>query len=374
MVQVISLESVPLVERAHVREGTMRSRRLLVGESGTPGNFSLQLSSTPTYYSPRHRHNFDQVRFQLEGDFDFAADGVMKPGSVAYFPEGTYYGPQSGPTLSTTLVLQFGGAVGTLASLGDRGVDIANALGKELRLAVPNLPWHSHRDRIAEVATTFGLLAGTLGKIARDISLHTQTEVAEIFEPAGEGRGGSSTMPHKRNPVAAAVVLAASVRIPGLVSSALSSIVQEEERGLGGWHAEWEIMPELISLTGGALHHLTGALSGLEVDVAKMHDNLDVTHGLIFAEAVQMALAREIGRLAAHDRVEAAAKRARKEGRNLKAILAADAEVTKHLNAKELDRLFEPRNYLGVANEFIDRVLKAHSSVRLKTPSEGDSH
>jgi len=113
MVQVISLESVPLVERAHVREGTLRSRRLLSGEPGTPGNFSLQLSSTPTYYSPRHRHNFDQVRFQIEGDFDFAADGVMKPGSVAYFPEGTYYGPQSGPAPSTTLVLQFGGASGS---------------------------------------------------------------------------------------------------------------------------------------------------------------------------------------------------------------------------------------------------------------------
>jgi hypothetical protein len=113
MVQVISLESVPMVERPHIREGTLRSRRLLVGEPGTPGNFSLQLSSTPTYASPRHRHNFDQVRFQLEGDFDFAADGAMKPGSVAYFPEGTYYGPQSGPTPSTTLVLQFGGASGS---------------------------------------------------------------------------------------------------------------------------------------------------------------------------------------------------------------------------------------------------------------------
>jgi len=113
MVQVISLESVPLVERPHVREGVLRSRRLLVGEPGTPGNFSLQLSSTPTYYSPRHRHNFDQVRFQLEGDFDFGLDGMMKPGSVAYFPEGTYYGPQSGPTPSTTLVLQFGGASGS---------------------------------------------------------------------------------------------------------------------------------------------------------------------------------------------------------------------------------------------------------------------
>ncbi|MGA3295043.1 MAG: hypothetical protein ABSE45_13795 [Candidatus Acidiferrales bacterium] len=113
MAQVISLESVPLVERPHVREGTLRTRRLLVGEPGTPGNFSLQLSSTPTYSSPRHRHNFDQVRYQLEGDFDFATDGAMKPGFVAYFPEGTYYGPQSGPTPSTTLVLQFGGASGS---------------------------------------------------------------------------------------------------------------------------------------------------------------------------------------------------------------------------------------------------------------------
>ena len=113
MVQVISLESIPMVERPNIREGTLRSRRLLTGEPGTPGNFSLQLSSTPTYYSPRHRHNFDQVRFQLQGDFDFSTDGIMKPGCVAYFPEGTYYGPQSSPSPSETLVLQFGGASGS---------------------------------------------------------------------------------------------------------------------------------------------------------------------------------------------------------------------------------------------------------------------
>ena len=143
---------------------------------------------------------------------------------------------------------------------------MANALGKELKLPVPGVSWHSHRDRIAEVATTLGLCTGTLGKIARDISLHAQTEIAEIFEPAGEGRGGSSTLPHKRNPVTCAVVLAAAIRVPPLVSTILSAMVQEEERGLGGWHAEWETMPELIGLAGGALHHLAEMIPGLEID------------------------------------------------------------------------------------------------------------
>ncbi|MGB0035951.1 MAG: 3-carboxy-cis,cis-muconate cycloisomerase [Candidatus Acidiferrales bacterium] len=270
------------------------------------------------------------------------------------------------------MVLQFGGAVGTLAALGNRGADVAEALGDELHLAVPDAPWHAHRDRVAEVATALGLFTGTLGKIARDISLSMQTEVAEVHEPAGENRGGSSTLPHKRNPVTSAVVLAAATRIPGLVSAMLSAMVQEQERGLGGWQAEWELMPEIIGLSGGALHHLTDTVAGLEIDTAKMAQNLDVTHGLIFAEAVQMALAGEMGRSAAHDLVEAATKRALAEKRHLREVLAEDAAVTKLLKKQELDRLFDPRQYLGVAETMIDRVLATHSSRRLKAAGESE--
>src|SRR5208337_3541054 len=142
------------------------------------------------------------------------------------------------------LALQFGGAVGTLAALGGHGPEVAKALADELRLSLPSIPWHTHRDRIVEIATTLGLCTGTLGKIARDISLHAQTEIAELSEPIAEGRGGSSTMPQKRNPVTCAVVLAAATRIPGLVNTLLSTMPQEEQRGLGGWHAEWETLPD----------------------------------------------------------------------------------------------------------------------------------
>jgi 3-carboxy-cis,cis-muconate cycloisomerase len=270
------------------------------------------------------------------------------------------------------MVVQLGGAVGTLAALGNKGLEVAKALGEELHLAVPDVPWHSHRDRVVEVATTLGLCTGTLGKIARDISLLMQTEVAEVFEPAGEGRGGSSTMPHKRNPVTAAVVLAAAMRMPGLVSSMLSAMVQEHERGAGGWHAEWETMPEIIGLAAGALHHLAETVPGLEIDAAKMQENLDVTRGLIFAEAVQMALGSQMGRMAAHELVEAACKRARTGKRHLREVLAEDATAKKHLTKADLERLFDPQQYLGVAEGLIDRVLAAHSSQRPKAASKSE--
>ncbi|MBZ5541492.1 MAG: 3-carboxy-cis,cis-muconate cycloisomerase [Acidobacteriia bacterium] len=268
------------------------------------------------------------------------------------------------------LVVQFGGAVGTLAALGNKGLDVAAALGEELHLGVPDLPWHAQRDRVGEVATTLGLLSGTLGKIARDISLHTQTEVGELFEPAAEGRGGSSTMPHKRNPVTSAVTLAAATRIPGLVSTILSAMVQEQERGLGGWHAEWETMPEIIGLAAGALHHLTEAITGLELNAEHMAGNLELTHGLLFAEAAQMALGRALGRQAAHDLVQAACQRAQTEKRHLRAVLGDDPIAARNLAKEDLDRLFDPRQYLGVSEQFIDRVLAAHSSQQTKTSGE----
>ncbi len=271
-----------------------------------------------------------------------------------------------------TGVLQFGGAVGTLAALRGKGLDVAQALAQELHLGLPDISWHSHRDRVAEVATTFGLLTGTLGKIARDISLHAQTEVAELSEPAAAGRGGSSTMPHKRNPVTAAVVLSAAARVPALVSTLLSAMVQEDERGLGGWHAEWESLPEIIMLSGGALHHLAETLPGLAIDSEKMHENLSLTNGLIFAEAVTMALGSKIGRLHAHQLVEAACQRALAERKDLRAILAQDREIARLLSSADLDQLFDPRRYMGAAELLIDRVLSSHQNMPSKNPGESE--
>jgi 3-carboxy-cis,cis-muconate cycloisomerase len=268
------------------------------------------------------------------------------------------------------LVLQLGGAVGTLAVLGDRGPEVAAELGAELKLPVPDLAWHAHRDRLAEVATTLGLCAGTLGKMARDVALHAQTEVGEVREPGGEGRGGSSTMPHKRNPVSSAVVLAAATRIPGLVASILGAMVQEEERGLGGWHAEWESLPELVGLLGGALHHVTETMAGLEVDAARMSANLEATRGLVFAEAAEMALAARTDRARARALVQAACRRARAEGRHLREVLASDPDVTPHLPPAELALVFDPRRGQGVADRLIDRVLASRSPGRAKARRE----
>jgi 3-carboxy-cis,cis-muconate cycloisomerase len=254
-------------------------------------------------------------------------------------------------------VLQFGGAVGTLAALGERGHDVAVALAAELKLELPDLPWHSQRDRFAEVASTLASLTATLGKIARDVSLLMQAEVAEAFEPPEPGRGSSSTMPHKRNPIGCAVILAAALRVPGLVSTMLTAMVQEHERGLGGWQAEWETLPEICLLAQGALSHALHVVSHLQVDEKQMEKNLEATRGLIFAEAVTVVLGRKLGRSAAHARVEALCRSAIKKGRHLREELLEDTEIRSHLSAAEIDRLFQPRNYLGSAAALVDRVL-----------------
>jgi 3-carboxy-cis,cis-muconate cycloisomerase len=257
------------------------------------------------------------------------------------------------------LVLQFGGAAGTLASLGQRGLDVAKALAEELQLDLPALSWHAHRDRLAEVATTLALLTGTLGKMARDISSQMQTEIAEVFEPVGRGRGGSSTMPHKRNPVACAVILSAADRVPALASIMLTAMSQEHERGLGGWHAEWETLPELVRVSAGALRSVLETVAGLEIDTHRMRQNLEITQGLIFAEAITMSLGKHIGKPAAHQLIEIASRKAVAEKKHLRDVLSADPEVTSHLSTAELEKLFEPLNYTGVAGQFIDRAIAA---------------
>lgn len=259
------------------------------------------------------------------------------------------------------LTLQFGGAVGTLAALGERAPAVSRGLADILQLALPATPWHGNRDRMAECATTLGLLTGTLGKIARDLALLAQTEVGEVEEPTADGRGGSSTMPHKRNPVAAAAVLAAAQRVPGLVATMLAAQVQEHERALGGWQAEWQTLPEIVQLAGGALAQLEAAIEGLTVHADRMRENIGLTHGLVMAEAVSIALAARLGRQRAHERVEQACHRALAEQRTLRAALHDDAVVMAELPVTQLDALLDPVNYLGMARQFIDQVLADHA-------------
>ena len=254
--------------------------------------------------------------------------------------------------------LQFGGAAGTLSSLDDRGLEISRALARALGLPEADLPWHARRERVAAFGAALALHIGVLSKIARDIALMMQTEVAETFEPAAAGKGGSSAMPHKRNPVGAVAIQAAGARAPSLAATLLGALAQEHERGVGGWHAEWETLPELIRLAAGAAAHAAELLEGLEVDADRMRANLDLTRGLPFAEAVTLALAPAIGKADAHALIEAASRRAVAEGAALIDILKSTPAVTAHLSNAALATLFDPATRLGSAHGFIDRVLK----------------
>jgi 3-carboxy-cis,cis-muconate cycloisomerase len=256
-----------------------------------------------------------------------------------------------------TLALQFGGAAGTLAALGDQGMPVAEKLAGLLNLPLPDAPWHTHRDRIAEAASVFAILAGSCGKIARDVSLMMQTDVAEAFEPSGKGRGGSSTMPHKRNPVAAASALAAATMAPNLAATIFAAQVGDHERSAGPWHAEWPTLPMLLLVTSGGLAAIVDIAEGLEVDAARMRVNLDATRGLIMAEAVTFALAEKIGKSDAHHLIEAASKKAVAGKMHLRDVLTADSNVTAHLGVEKLAILFEPMAYQGASQALIDRLL-----------------
>src|ERR1700723_544993 len=260
-------------------------------------------------------------------------------------------------TRKETLALQFGGAAGTLAALGDNGWRVAEKLAQELELPLPDAPWHTHRDRMAEAASVLAILAGTCGKIARDVSLMMQTDVAEAFEPSGEGRGGSSTMPHKRNPVAAASAIAAATIAPNLAATIFAAQVGDHERSAGPWHAEWPTLPSLLLVTSGGLAAIVDIAEGLEVDAARMRSNLDATGGLIMAEAVAFALVEKVGKQEAHHLVETASKKAVAQKTGLRAALERDPKITAHLDAKRITQLLEPMAYQGVSQTLIDRLL-----------------
>lgn len=259
--------------------------------------------------------------------------------------------------LPRLLKVQFGGAAGTLASLGDQGLAVAEGLAAELDLALPDAPWHVARDGMAEAVCLLGLLTGALSKFATDIMLLMQTEVAEVFEPHAPGRGGSSTMPQKRNPIACEYVLAQARGVHALVPQMLAAMAVDQERGTGPWQAEPLALPQAFTLAHGALDQARFIAEGMVVDAARMRRNLDSTGGLIVAEAVMMGLAPHIGRGGAHDAVHHACDVALEEGIPLAEALARDACVTGAISAEEIARLTDPSHYLGSAQAFIDRVL-----------------
>ena len=260
------------------------------------------------------------------------------------------------------LVLQFGGASGTLASLTDKGTVVARALAEELGLSCPEAPWHTHRDRLANLLCCCGVLTGSLGKMARDVSLLMQSEVAEVAEPGGEGRGGSSTMPQKRNPIACALTLAAAQRIPGLVASFLSAMVQEHERAVGGWQSEWPVVASIMQSTGSAVSSMAEVAEGFSVDPARMRRNIEDTKGLIFAERVMMLLAAELGRDVAHKLLEDTIRKSVAQNKALSTLLAELPEVSSRLNRSVLDQLEIPEQYLGSAEAFREALVNRTTS------------
>ena len=254
-------------------------------------------------------------------------------------------------------LVEFAGAAGTLASLGDKGFEVQQAMAEELGLGVPATTWHVARDGFAEAVNLLALVTGSLGKIALDIMIMASTEFAEVYEPFVKGRGASSTMPQKRNPISSELMLAASKAVRQHAGLMVDAMVQDFERATGPWHAEWIAIPESFILTAGALHQAKFALGGLIVDADRMKHNLGISRGLIVAEAVMMGLAPHTGRQQAHDLVYDACRTVNEKGGTLAEALAALPEVTRHLDRAAIDRLTDPANYLGLAPQMVDRAL-----------------
>lgn len=259
---------------------------------------------------------------------------------------------------------QFAGAAGTLASLGDKGLEVQEALMAELGLGVPQATWHVARDGLAETLNFLGLVTGSLGKIALDIMMMMTSELGEVYEPFVKGRGASSTMPQKRNPISCELMYAAAKGVRQHAGLMLDAMIQDFERSTGPWQAEWIAIPEAFALSAASLGQATFMLAGLEVRPERMRKNLDMTQGLIVAEAVMMGLAPALGRQVAHDVVYAACRMANDQGTSLLDALLAQGEATAQLDLAELQRLTDPANYLGLAPQMVDIALARQGAVK----------
>lgn len=263
--------------------------------------------------------------------------------------------------LEQQLPLQFGGASGTLAALGVHGDRISQALATRLALRQPSLPWHAARIAVVELGSALAMLIGVMGKMARDVALLMQTEVAEMSEPQAAGKGGSSTMAHKRNPVGCAIALAAAQRAPGLVATLLGAMVQEHERGLGGWQAEWGVLPDLFLLASGASAAMLTVIEGLEIDQPQIAHNLRQEAGLSMAEAASFALAESFSRPRAKEMVDVAIGRVRESpGMSFNQALMSIKEIADGIGQSALDSILDPASYLGSAAAMIERVLQRY--------------
>ena len=260
-------------------------------------------------------------------------------------------------SLDDALVVQLGGATGTLSSLGPAGPAVAAALAARLALRVPDMPWHTERGRLVAVACALGMACGTLGKIGRDLALLAQTEVGEVAEPAAAGRGTSSSMPHKRNPVAAAVAVAAAIQAPGLVATMLAAMPQEHERALGGWQAEWDTLPALVDLAARSSSAMADVLPQLVVHEDRMRANLDADGGVARAEGLVAALAPRIGRGDALALVDRACAAAGAQGRSLAEVAAAEPRIRNLLEPAAIERALAPGGFVASNRMFVDRVL-----------------
>jgi 3-carboxy-cis,cis-muconate cycloisomerase len=264
-----------------------------------------------------------------------------------------------------SLALQLGGAAGTLASLGNNGLQVTEFLALELDLPAPDLPWHTERDRIAEIAAALGIVAGAMGKLAEDIVLLAQTEIGEVAEGAAPGKGGSSAMPQKRNPVDATMALASSRLAIGIVPVILSTMMQEHERAVGAWQAEWAAIPNLFCYTAGAVERVKSAIANLQIDSDRMKANLALTKGLIVSESLTMALARHIGRPEAYRLVQAACNYVIEGRGDLRSAALATVQIRNVLSQEEIEQALDPENYLGSADAFIDRAIAAYRKIHL---------
>jgi 3-carboxy-cis,cis-muconate cycloisomerase len=255
------------------------------------------------------------------------------------------------------LVGEFAGAAGTLSSLGNDGLKVQEGLMQELKLGQPEIAWHTVRDRIGEVGCFLGLVTGTCGKISMDVKLLMQTEVAEVYEPFHEGRGSSSTMPQKRNPVASLYIHANAAVVRQHTAALLEAAVADHERSTGPWEIEWISLPEIFLLAAGCLRQTRNMVAGLIVDAERMRANLDMTRGMVVSEAVMMGLGPHLGRQRAHDLVYDICRKVGPTGPSLLDLLAEDPEISKHLTRDELAKMVDPAGYLGLAGEMVDRVL-----------------